>query len=398
MRVLLSALAIVLLASGTASAIDGNPVKVLIITGDDVPVHQWRLTTPFMKKILTAAGHQVDITETPSRDLTAQNLARYDVFVLVYRDTPKGAKENPASVWSDANKQAFLDAVKGGKGLYAHHYASAAYTGKTEFDAQFEKAVGGGWRKQGYHGQMHEFMVTVRKDHPITHGIQEFKHGRDELYQNSLLVKGSVVLATAYSDKSKDPKNTGKDEPVVWVAEFGKGRVCENVLGHDLEAMQNPYFRALFIRGVEWAATGQANYAVPAKGKTRAFAQPDPNFHIYLCFGQSNMEGGGKIEERDRTVDKRFQVLADFDNPKRDWKKGQWYDAVPPLTRRTKGFSLVDSFGRTMVANLPKKRPGRRGQGRNCRHENRGVGQGQLQGISGQLSRLEGRHCQRIRR
>jgi hypothetical protein len=95
--------------------------------------------------------------------------------------------------------------------------------------------------------------------------------------------------------------------------------------------------------------------AVLLTATTRASAQPDPNFHIYLCFGQSNMESGGKIEEKDRTVDKRFQVLADFDNPKRDWKKGQWYDAVPPLTRRTKGFSLVDSFGRTMVANLPEK-------------------------------------------
>lgn len=85
----------------------------------------------------------------------------------------------------------------------------------------------------------------------------------------------------------------------------------------------------------------------------RVFAAPDPNFHIYLCFGQSNMEGGGKIEEQDRIADKRFQVLADFDVPSRGWKKGQWYDAVPPLTRRTRGISLVDAFGRTMVANLP---------------------------------------------
>ncbi|MEP7337755.1 MAG: sialate O-acetylesterase [Acidobacteriota bacterium] len=86
---------------------------------------------------------------------------------------------------------------------------------------------------------------------------------------------------------------------------------------------------------------------------TRALADPDPNFHIYLCFGQSNMEGGGRIEEQDRMVDKRFQVMADFDVPSRDWKKGQWYDAIPPLTRRTRGLSLVDSFGKTMVANLP---------------------------------------------
>ena len=41
------------------------------------------------------------------------------------------------------------------------------------------------------------------------------------------------------------------------------------------------------------------------------FAQ-DPNFHIYLSFGQSNMEGQGIIEEQDRTVDPRFQVLQSF--------------------------------------------------------------------------------------
>lgn len=120
MRLLLSALLTLFLVTGAAHA-DAHPVKVLIITGDDVPVHQWRQNAPFIKKLLTAAGHQVDITEIPSRDLTPDNLARYDVLLLNYRDTAKGAKENPASVWSDANKQAFLDAVKGGKGLYAHH-------------------------------------------------------------------------------------------------------------------------------------------------------------------------------------------------------------------------------------------------------------------------------------
>lgn len=90
-------------------------------------------------------------------------------------------------------------------------------------------------------------------------------------------------------------------------------------------------------------------------GAASLVAEPDPNFHIYLCFGQSNMEGGGRIEERDRTVDKRFQVLADFDAPARERRMGQWYDAIPPLTRRTRGISLVDYFGRTMVANLPER-------------------------------------------
>lgn len=84
-------------------------------------------------------------------------------------------------------------------------------------------------------------------------------------------------------------------------------------------------------------------------------AAPDQNFHIFLCFGQSNMEGGGPLWESDKTVDPRFQILADFDTPARGRKMGQWYDAIPPLTKRTRGISMMDYFGRTMVANLPDK-------------------------------------------
>lgn len=88
---------------------------------------------------------------------------------------------------------------------------------------------------------------------------------------------------------------------------------------------------------------------------TNLFAAPDPNFYIYLCFGQSNMESGSQISDIDREpVDERFQVLADFDNPNRGWTKGNWYKADAPITARGRGFNLVDYFGRTMVANLPK--------------------------------------------
>jgi Carbohydrate esterase, sialic acid-specific acetylesterase len=88
---------------------------------------------------------------------------------------------------------------------------------------------------------------------------------------------------------------------------------------------------------------------------TKASADPDPNFYIYLCFGQSNMESGGKMDEIDRTVDKRFQVIADADAPNRGWKKGQWYDAVPPLAAKGSGICMIDYFGRTMVADLPEQ-------------------------------------------
>ncbi len=85
-----------------------------------------------------------------------------------------------------------------------------------------------------------------------------------------------------------------------------------------------------------------------------ASAAPDPDFHIYLCFGQSNMESGGKMEDMDKTVDKRFLVMADADSTNRGWKKSEWYEAVPPLTAKGNGICLVDYFGRTIVAGLPE--------------------------------------------
>ena len=232
--------------------------KVLVITGDEF--HKWKETAPFIKQCLCEAGMDVDLTETPGMDLTKENLAKYDVLVLNYRDTPNGAKTNPDSVWKDSNKEAFLEAVRSGKGLYVHHWSSAAFTADSKLNKEFEKAIAGGWRKQGNHGKMHQFTVTVRKEHPITTGIAEFKHGRDELYQNSVMFPSSEILVTAWSDKKVDPKNTDKNEPVVWVAKFGEGRVVENVLGHDVEAMRSSSeFKKLLVRGVEFAATGKVN-------------------------------------------------------------------------------------------------------------------------------------------
>jgi lysophospholipase L1-like esterase len=86
-----------------------------------------------------------------------------------------------------------------------------------------------------------------------------------------------------------------------------------------------------------------------------AFAQTpaDPNFYIYLCFGQSNMEGQGAIEEQDKTVDGRFQVMEAVDCSNLGRTKGSWYIATPPTCRCNTGLSPVDYFGNTMVANLP---------------------------------------------
>ncbi len=82
------------------------------------------------------------------------------------------------------------------------------------------------------------------------------------------------------------------------------------------------------------------------------FAQ-DPNFYIFLCFGQSNMEGQGAIEAQDKVVDSRFRVMEAINCSGLGRTQGSWYTAVPPLCRCGTGLSPVDNFGKTMVANLP---------------------------------------------
>jgi len=87
--------------------------------------------------------------------------------------------------------------------------------------------------------------------------------------------------------------------------------------------------------------------------QVNSFGQ-DPNFFVFLCFGQSNMEGFPGIQAQDTNgVDKRFQVLAAVDFSGLGRKQGSWYPAIPPLSRPAAGLGPADYFGRTLVSNLP---------------------------------------------
>jgi hypothetical protein len=85
----LATLATCILATTATCSAAAAEVKVLIITGDEVSAHKWRETAPFLKELLSRAGNKVDVTEMPAKDLTPDNLARYDVLLLNYRNTPQ---------------------------------------------------------------------------------------------------------------------------------------------------------------------------------------------------------------------------------------------------------------------------------------------------------------------
>lgn len=80
----------------------------------------------------------------------------------------------------------------------------------------------------------------------------------------------------------------------------------------------------------------------------------DPNFYVYLCLGQSNMEGNARYESQDTIVNPRFQVLSAVDNDEVGRVKGKWYPARAPLCRKGTGLTPADYFGRTMIEYLPE--------------------------------------------
>ncbi len=254
----------------SAAACFGQPaapapkLQALIITGQNG--HDWRGTTPVLRKMLEDTGRfEVRVTEE-YRGGGPETLAPYDLVILNYYDLRK-----PALRWGDRADQALIDYVRSGKGLLVYHFSVAAFDGWTEF----EKMSAGNWRpNNGHHSARHDFRVDVRDpEHPVMQGMKKsFPQPNDELYANlKWQPAGSFhVLATAYDDhalyngKARQPTpGAGLDQPMLWTVEYGKGRVFTTALGHDAAAVNTPAFIGTFVRGAEWAATGKVTIPPP---------------------------------------------------------------------------------------------------------------------------------------
>jgi type 1 glutamine amidotransferase len=255
-----SLLAVVLASLGIAQDKPAK-LKLLIITGSHS--HDWKGTLPVLQEFYGASGRfEVDVTLNPGKELSKEKLARYDVLMLHYKET----REMPGR-WPKEAEDALLDAVKGGKGLVVLHYTSSAFdTGDASWP-EYEKLIGGGWRRSkghGAHAPPYQFRVEIKdREHPITKGLPaSFLHAKDELYHKLLVPEGCRVLVEALDNHEK---GTGKKEPLVWVFEYGKGRVFHNALGHAADQMKGIGFQTLMLRGAEWAATGKVTLPAPAK-------------------------------------------------------------------------------------------------------------------------------------
>jgi uncharacterized protein len=259
-------------AQQPAAAPAGPPkTQVLIITGQNG--HNWRGTTPILRKILEdTEKFDVHVTEE-FRGAGPETLAPYDLVVVNYQD--RGNR--PELRWGTRADTALVDFVRNGKGLVVYHFSMAAFDGWTEY----EKMSAANWRpNNGHHSAPHNYTVEIKdQEHPITKGLKlSFPQTNDELYSNlRWQPAGSYhVLATAYDDhalyaasrtdaRAPQPlEGAGANEPMLWTVDYGKGRVFTTALGHDVEQVQTPAFTTTFARGAEWAATGKVTLPIPA--------------------------------------------------------------------------------------------------------------------------------------
>jgi type 1 glutamine amidotransferase len=245
-------------------------IATLIITGQNG--HDWRGTTPLLRKILEDTNKfDVRVMEE-FRGAGPETLAPYDLVVVNYFE-----RGRPELRWGERADNAFLDFVRSGKGVVIYHFSMAAFDGWTDY----EKMSAGNWRpNNGHHSARHNFVVDVKdQEHPITKGLKlSFPQPNDELYGNLRWQPAGTyhVLATAYDDHelykasrtdARAPQaldGPGANEPMLWTVDYGKGRVFVTALGHDGECVQTPAFVTTFARGAEWAATGKVTLPIPA--------------------------------------------------------------------------------------------------------------------------------------
>jgi len=291
------------LLTARAARAGNGPIRVAIIDGESGGAyHNWRLTTPVLKKELEETGlFDVTVITAPPSDGDFSSfhpdLGRYRAIVMNY-DGPD---------WPAELRARFERFVSDGGGLVVVHAADNAFPDWPVYNLM----IGiGGWRKRnesagpywywkdgkvvsdaspgpaGSHGARLPFQVTTRApEHPIMKGLPAvWMHVNDELYATLRGPgKNMTVLATAHSDPKN--KGTGLDEPMLMVVRYGKGRVFHTTMGHDVFALSCVGFITTFQRGTEWAATGRVTQKVPPTfptAKTVSYrvdiAEMDPGF------------------------------------------------------------------------------------------------------------------------
>jgi type 1 glutamine amidotransferase len=263
------------------------PIRVLIVDG--INNHDWQAGTRLMRDILEKqGGFTVDVSTSPAANAAPEawdawrpKFSRYQVVINNFN----GGHLDNGVRWPAEVERALEAYVRGGGGLVVFHAANNAFLHWPAYNDM----IGLGWRAKTFgrgirigddgkpvfipqgegagpgHPALLDFEIhlTAAK-HPITDGLPRvWMHPREQLTHGQHgPAEGLTILTYAASPVTK------QNEPMDWVRDYGNGRVYVTMLGHTWKNEPSPnfddvLFQTLFLRGVEWAATGRVTIPVP---------------------------------------------------------------------------------------------------------------------------------------
>lgn len=258
-------------------------IKVLLVSGELTGEHNYRRMNELLRLMLESTGRfTVKITEE-FNGITETTLEPYQLILLNY-----DGKNLPSDIykrWHSETESVFINSVKNGKGLMIHH-SSCWLEGCLPEDY---KKIWGTYlcMPESRRRPKDNGLVQVLEPlHPIMKGLTDFYVVGDDFFTGSYLdpnsnctmLTGIYDALTIYEEADFPPphhpvlipennlskmRGVNQMQPLSWVNTYGDGRIFACSIGHDIDTYRRVEYLTMFVRGCEWAATGEVTINRP---------------------------------------------------------------------------------------------------------------------------------------
>lgn len=225
-------------------------------------------------KALMVTGEGYHDYESQKKILSEGTAERLDIdWTIWHHKSPEAYKKALVGDWAkeydivlynichakEADSE-FIDSVaavhEAGKPCIALHCSMHSFHWRVKgepTEKTWNKLLGVSSKGHGPKAAISVTKVEEHKDHPVLKGIpDDWKTPEGELYNVQHVLDGTTVLAHGENGVAKEP------QAVVWVNEYGKGRVMSTTIGHHNSTMESKEYLDLVANGIQWAVGEEA--------------------------------------------------------------------------------------------------------------------------------------------
>jgi type 1 glutamine amidotransferase len=268
-----------------------DKIKIMLLTGFVTKEHVFRTTNDMLITLLESTGrYDVKVCEA-YEGVSKEQLSHFDGILCHY-----DGKNFPTDIgqrMGETTENNVMDFVAGGRGIAFYH--SSAWVDDAWPD-RWKDMLGGtlsieyGSRRSPKNDRE---VDSVRDQYGITKYMPDkWMVVEDDIFAGIRWREGNKVepIATVYDEvdyyrvpnfppphhpvdipdgKLENMDQVNTDVPVAWVNHFGEGRVFVTTIGHNDGTIKRHAFMNMLIRGLEWAATGEATIEPPDRAGER---------------------------------------------------------------------------------------------------------------------------------